>query len=167
MFPSHIGSRSTGGIQLETLPTYMVSIPHWFSLNRCCTRHNYSKTPVSIPHWFSLNKPTFLSVLSYPPVSIPHWFSLNEHPEDGRRRNCLCFHPTLVLAQLACDVCPHVDVDGFPSHIGSRSTSLTKVWSPTEGSFHPTLVLAQPGVEGTRSAVLQCFHPTLVLAQPR
>jgi len=54
------------------------------------------------------------------------------------------FHPTLVLAQLMARVAFFSSGQGFPSHIGSRSTKTHRGGLMKLQSFHPTLVLAQP-----------------------
>jgi len=97
MFPSHIGSRSTksSGARNRKTPRFH---PTLVLAQRTSRRERGSATYVSIPHWFSLNEVVYIHLLM---------------------KNS--FHPTLVLAQQEGCGAKHPE-QGFPSHIGSRST---------------------------------------------
>ena len=53
----------------------------------------------------------------------------------------------------------------FPSHYGSRSTEEQRQDTNYYNRFHPTMVLAQPGICKSFRNTVRSFHPTMVLAQ--
>ena len=165
MFPSHIGSRSTRDGIGRILRNYLVSIPHWFSLNHI--RKQKRMTFLFPSHIGS--RSTRPSVLTLRPLG-------GFHPTLVLAQLIIftfCysytvrFHPTLVLAQQLVEEVGRDSEDMFPSHIGSRSTEIDD-WTARKllTSFHPTLVLAQPA-RNTTTMPGKSFHPTLVLAQRR
>jgi len=100
MFPSHIGSRSTGIAVHSALFAVSVSIPHWFSLNA---------SEIARTEW---------AVVSFHPTLV--LAQLQDFGEKSKRLGS--FHPTLVLAQPFRKEFSFFASDAFPSHIGSRST---------------------------------------------
>ena len=118
--------------------------------------------------------------------SVPDFRITNN---QQRTTNNLSYHPTLVLAQRVSCSLERFGRSSFPSHIGSRSTSLvtasgTYLGFPSHIGSRSTYI-EQPCERKVRSVSiphwfslnhsgdfwalsgLVSFHPTLVLAQPR
>ena len=120
-FPSHYGSRSTYKNEIVWCSPNYVSIPLWFSLNRCSMRVN-KREAISFHPTMVLAQQGIVENAFLKGVSIPLWFSLNLPKHIFLASMQSCFHPTMVLAQLFISA--------------PRKTTAT--------SFHPTMVLAQP-----------------------
>ncbi len=141
LFPSHIGSRSTVFYGYPFAGFYLVSIPHWFSLN----------------HEYCQKRYEFLGFPS-------HIGSRSTKKEDPNVKGSMGFHPTLVLAQPIRQESELLVCSKFPSHIGSRSTVYQSVLSVREYVSIPHWFSLNSLVSGFPSILLG-FHPTLVLAQ--
>ncbi len=120
-FPSHYGSRSTRTRAGDNGSRGFVSIPLWFSLND--RRSPHVGQEIQFPsHYGSRSTKAITPAQTLLSVSIPLWFSLNKPSTEETRLQAKCFHPTMVLAQLAVEMAKRQLYSMFPSHYGSRST---------------------------------------------
>ncbi len=181
MFPSHIGSHSTGRLFSES-PMDFVSIPHWFSLNE-----PWDSTKVSSWCFHPTLVLTQLETRRLKglrnQVSIPHWFSLNE-----LRRPLVCpiSFPSHIGSHSTRASYSKFLGQLFPSHIGSHSTGRLFSESPMDFVSIPhwfslnwvfwknfTSKRLFPSHIGSHSTdifevgskLFKSFHPTLVLTQ--
>ena len=169
-------------------PKLVVSIPHWFSLNRNGDPRRAAQLLAFPSHIGSRSTESFTAE-NLPDFVGFHPTLVLAQPVSGRLSISIQrFHPTLVLAQREQARRDKASGILFPSHIGSRSTNMADglFGEVQEFPSHigsrstvyrwatgPAAYLSFPSHIGSRSTNQPArkrfgyvrFHPTLVLAQ--